>query len=131
MKIKRYGIAIFFVLVIIDLFISVLNYIVRGQESVTDILFYTAVIMSAFFITYYSLKFLDKLYKSPRLGFRVIFMVMGVFCAIVFGLDVIYDVRSLFHVSMPLSVALACLCGILDIKMSSKSDVASPPSAGR
>lgn len=131
MKIKRYGIAIFFVLVIIDLFISVLNYIVRGPESVTDILFYTAVIMSAFFITYYSLKFLDKLYKSPRLGFRVIFMVMGVFCAIVFGLDVIYDVRSLFHVSMPLSVALACLCGILDIKMSPKSDAASPPSAGR
>lgn len=122
MKIKRHGIIIFLVLVIFDLSISVLNYLVRGPESVTDILAFTLISMSCFFITYFCFKFLDRIYKSPRLGFRIAFMVMGVLCAIVFGLDVLYDVRSLFHVSMPLSASLACLAGILDIRMSSKID---------
>ena len=122
MKIKRHGIVIFLALVIIDLVISVINFIVSGQESVPDILLYTVMIVSAFFITYFSFKFIDKFYKRPRLGYRIIFMIMGILCSIVFGLDVLYDVRSLFHMSMPLSASLASLVGILDIKISPKSD---------
>ena len=126
MKIKRHGIIIFLALMALDLVISVINFIIRGQESVPDILLYTAMIILAFFITYFCFKFMDKFYKRPRLGYRIMFMIMGIFCSIVFGLDVLYDVRSLFHVTMPLSAALASLVGILDIKISPKSDVASP-----
>lgn len=125
MKIKRHGIIVFLALMALDLIVSVINFIVRGQESVSDILLYTAMIILAFFITYFCFKFMDKFYKRPRLGFRIIFMIMGILCSIVFGLDVLYDVRSLFHMSMPLSASLASLVGILDIKISPKSDVAS------
>ena len=122
MKTKRHGIIIFLALVMIGIVVSVINFIVSGQESVPDILLYTVMIVSAFFITYFSFKFIDKFYKRPRLGYRIIFMIMGILCSIVFGLDVLYDVRSLFHMSMPLSASLASLVGILDIKISPKSD---------
>ena len=125
MKIKRHGIIIFLALIALDLVISVINFIIRGQESVSDILMFSFIIVTAFFVVYFGLKFIDVLFKRPLLGYRIMFMIMGILCSIVFGLDVLYDVRSLFHVTMPLSTALACLVGILDIKISPKSDVAS------
>ncbi len=130
MKIKRHSIIIFLALIALDLVISVINYIIRGQESVSDILMFSFIIVTAFFVVYFGLKFIDVLFKRPLLGYRIMFMIMGIFCSIVFGLDVLYDVRSLFHVTMPLSTALACLVGILDIKISPKSDVASTEEKG-
>lgn len=130
MKIKRHGIIIFLALMALDLVISVINFIIRGQESVSDILMFSFIIVTAFFVVYFGLKFIDVLFKRPLLGYRIIFMIMGIFCSIVFGLDVLYDVRSLFHVSMPLSASLASLVGILDIKISPKSDVASTEEKG-
>lgn len=116
-KIKKHNIIIFIVLEIVFVISGIINYIFGDKDYfLSDLIMYWAISTIAFFVTIFGSKIVDRITGKRNSRFRILFLIVALFCAIYFGKDVIYDVRSLYQAIMPFSFVMGCLSGLLDIK---------------
>lgn len=120
MKIQKSNIIMLILFELIYCIPGIIIWKLEAEVYFAEIFFYFIIYNLVYFITLLGFNFVDKINKERKYRLRIIFLIVSILMSVLFLRNIVFSYRNFFHAIVPLSMALASITGIVEVKLERK-----------